>query len=132
MIRPCIKQTICCGSKGNMVGRNDIHSSLLGHGIYKNAESGEECDLQRYITNEVLCTGLPRVSTAITERCLRFSGHCWKSENEVVSDLVLWGPKHGKRCVGGQAPTFVDLLEAGLAGEGEPLGSTEVDLVVVV
>ena len=26
--------------------------------------------------------------------------------------MVLWEPKHGKRSVGGQARTFVDLLEA--------------------
>ena len=26
--------------------------------------------------------------------------------------MVLWEPKHGKRSVGGQAGTFVDLLEA--------------------
>ena len=41
-----------------------------------------------------------------------FSGHCWRSENEVVSDLVLWEPKHCNRSVGGQARTFVDMLEA--------------------
>ena len=29
------------------------------------------------ITNEVLFVGLPRISTAVTERRLRFSGHCW-------------------------------------------------------
>ena len=30
---------------------------------------------------------------------------------KVVSDLVLCKPKHGKRSVGGQARTFVDLPE---------------------
>ena len=60
----------------------------------------------------MLYAGLPRISTTIRERGLRFSGHCWRSENEVVSDVVLWEPKHGKRSVGGQAGTFVDLLEA--------------------
>ena len=34
--------------------------------------------------------GLPRISTIIRERRLSFSGHCWRSKNEVVSDLVLW------------------------------------------
>ena len=58
----------------------------------------------------MLYAGLPRVSTIIRERHLRFSGHCWRSRNEVVSDLVLWEPKHGKRSVGGHAHTF-DLLE---------------------
>ena len=68
---------------------------------------------QKRITNEVLYAGLPRISTTDRERRLRFSGHCW-SKNEVVSTLVFVGtePKHGKRSVGGQARTFVDLLEA--------------------
>ena len=44
--------------------------------------------------------------------CLRFSGHCWRGKNEAVSDLVLWEPKHGKKNVGGQTGTVVDLLEA--------------------
>ena len=61
--------------------------------------------------NEVLCAGLPWISTTVRERRLRFSGHCWRNKNEVVSDLVLWEPKHDKRSVGGQARTFVDLLE---------------------
>ena len=43
---------------------------------------------------------------------LGFSGRCWRSKNEVVSDSVLWEPKHGETSVGGQAGTFVDLLEA--------------------
>ena len=92
---------------------------------------------QQRITNEVLCAGLPRISTAIRERCLRFSGHCWRSKNEVVCYLVLWESKHSKRSIGGQARTFVDLLKAtprfpgtacrqqwmtGLAGEREPWG----------
>ena len=64
------------------------------------------------ITNEVLYAGLPRTSTTIRERRLRFSGHCWRSKNGVVSDLVLWEPTHGYRSVGGQTHTYVGLLEA--------------------
>ena len=79
--------------------------------------------------------------TTIRERW--FSGHCWRSENEVVSDLVLWEPKHGKRSIG-QARTFFDLLETktGLLNAMDDRddwrkrsshgGSAEVDLVVVV
>ena len=64
------------------------------------------------VTNEALYAGLPRISTTIRERHLRFSGQCWRSENEVVRDLVLWEPQHGKRNVRGQACTSVNLLEA--------------------
>ena len=67
---------------------------------------------RQYITNEVFYVGLPRITTTVRERRLRFSGHCWNSKNKVVSDLVLLEPKHGKRSVGGQAGTFAYLLEA--------------------
>ena len=66
----------------------------------------------QHITNEVLYAGLPRISTTIRERLLRFSGHCWRSKTEVVGHLLLREPKHGIRSVGVQARTFVDLLEA--------------------
>ena len=63
------------------------------------------------ILKEVLYAGLPRISTTIREKRLRFSGHCWRSKNEAISNLVLWEPKHGKRSVRGQARTFVNLLD---------------------
>ena len=64
-----------------------------------------------------------------------------RSRNEVVSDLGLWKPKHGKRSAGGQVRTFVprDCLPAAMddrvgwrkkARGGE--GGRVVDLVVVV
>ena len=68
------------------------------------------------ITNVALYAGLSRIWTTIREWRCRFSGHCWRITNEVVSVLVLWEPpnkpRHGKRSVGGQARTFADLLEA--------------------
>ena len=51
------------------------------------------------ITNEVLYAGFLGIATTMRKRYFRFSGHCWRSNNEVVSDLVLWEPKHGKRSV---------------------------------
>ena len=62
--------------------------------------------------NEVLYVGLPRILTEIRDRCRKFSGHYWRRKNEVVSNLVLLEPKHGKRSARGQAGTFVDVLEA--------------------
>ena len=43
------------------------------------------------ITNEVPCAEIPRVSITVRDRRLRLSGHCWRSKNEVVSDLVFVG-----------------------------------------
>ena len=83
-----------------------------GRSIYKKLKVVKNVTWGQRITNEVLYAGLPRISTTIRERRLRFSGHCWRSKHEVVSDLALWESKQGKRNVGGQARTFVDLLEA--------------------
>ena len=78
---------------------------------------------------QVFYAVLPRISTTIRERCLRYSSHCWRSKIEVVSDLVLWEPKHCKRSVGGQARTFVDLLEADTGVPGDCLLAAMVDRV---
>ena len=70
----------------------------------------EKVTWQKLITDEVLYAGLPKISITIIERRLMLSGR--RSKNEIVSDLVLWEPKHGKSSVGRQAGTFVGLLEA--------------------
>ncbi len=39
-----------------------------------------------------------------------FVGHCRRSEDEMVSKLVLWDPKHGQRKQGRPAMTYVASL----------------------
>ena len=53
-----------------------------------------------HISNEELYGDLPPISTSLQIRRLQFSGHCWRSENETVSQLLLWDPKHARswRC----------------------------------
>ena len=38
-------------------------------------------------------------------------GHCWRKKDEVISDLLLWEPKHGARKRGRPALTYVDQLQ---------------------
>ena len=68
-----------------------VFRQKVGWGIYNDGDSGEERD-------------------ALQMRC--FMQVYLGSGPQVVSDLVLWKPKYGKRNVGGQAGTFVGLLEA--------------------
>ena len=46
----------------------------------------------------------------IKERRTRFAGHCYRSKDEVVSDLILWTPKHGKAKVGRRIKTYTKQL----------------------
>ena len=61
-------------------------------------------------TKRFLYGPLPPVTTKIRERRMRFAGHCFRSKHELVSDVLLWEPKHGKRSVGAPAQTYVEQL----------------------
>ena len=50
-----------------------------------------------HLTNERLYSCIPKISKSIRMRKLRFAGHCWRSQDELASDLILWQPHHGKR-----------------------------------
>ena len=54
------------------------------------------------------------------ERLMRFARHCWRSRHELVSDVLLRTPKHG-RSSGRQANTFVDQTEEDTECEVEEL-----------
>ena len=45
-------------------------------------------------------------------RRLQLSGHCWRSKNKTVSQLLLWYLKHCRRSRGRPATTFIDQLES--------------------
>ena len=37
-------------------------------------------------------------------------GHCWRSEDKLISDILLWTPAHGRVSVGCQASTYLHQL----------------------
>ena len=53
---------------------------------------------------------LPRISSIIRERRTRFAGHCFRRKEELVSDVLLWDPKHGTSKVGRPVKTHPKLL----------------------
>ena len=63
-----------------------------------------------HMSNKDLYGKIPKITDTIREQRLRFSGHCWRSKNEVVSDVLLWLPIHGRRSRGRPTTTFVDPL----------------------
>ena len=63
-----------------------------------------------HMSNKDLYGKILNITDTISEQRLLFSGHCWRSKNEVVSDVLLWLPIHGRRYRGRSAKTFVDQL----------------------
>ena len=53
---------------------------------------------------------LPPISASLQIRRLQFSGHCWRSKNETVSQLLLWEPKHGMHSKGAPSNNQQHLL----------------------
>ena len=52
--------------------------------------------------------GLPRISETLSSRRLRFSGHCLRAKEEIISDLLLWSPTGPIRS---RKFTFIDTLK---------------------
>ena len=65
---------------------------------------------QQRITNKDLYGKLPRLSEKIRQRRVRFAGHCSRSVDEPVSNLVHWIPKHRRRRPGKPNLTYIDVM----------------------
>ena len=37
-------------------------------------------------------------------------GHCWRSRDELISDVLLWTPTYGRAKAGRLAPTYIQQL----------------------
>ena len=51
-------------------------------------------------TKHQLYGHLPPISQTIQVRRVRHSGHCWRSQDELISDVLLWTPIHWYFSVG--------------------------------
>ena len=60
--------------------------------------------------SEVLYENLPKISTVVKERRLRFAGHFWRNKDEIIEQLLLGQPTDGNRPRGSPAMTYVDQL----------------------
>ena len=61
-------------------------------------------------TRHQLYGHLPPITKTIQVRRTRHAGHCWRSRNELISDVLLWTPKHGRAKAGRPARTYIQQL----------------------
>ena len=61
-------------------------------------------------TNKELYSNLPKIIDTLMIRRPQFIGLCWRKKDEVLSDPLLWEPKHNTRKRGRPATTYVDKL----------------------
>ena len=67
---------------------------------------------QQHPTRHQLYGHVPPITESIQARWTRHAGHCWKSKDELVSDVLLWTPPppYGQSKVGRPARTYIQQL----------------------
>ena len=65
---------------------------------------------RQHPTKQQLYGNLPPITKAIQIRRTRHAGNCWKSRDELISDVLLWTPSHGQAKAGGPARTYIQQL----------------------
>ena len=61
-------------------------------------------------TRHQLYGHLPPITKTIQVRWTRHAGHCWRSRDELTSDVLLWTPTHGRAKAGRPARTYIQQL----------------------
>ena len=65
---------------------------------------------RQHSTRQQLYGHLPPIMKTIQVRRTRHAGHCWRSGDELISDVLLWTPTYGRAKAGRQARTYIQQL----------------------
>ena len=78
--------------------------------LHKNAACNLEQVLAATPTRHQLYGHLPPITKTIQVRRTRHAGHCWRSRDELIRDVLLWTPTHGRAKAGRPARTYIQQL----------------------
>ena len=65
---------------------------------------------RQHPTRRQLYGHLPPITKTIQVRRARHAGHCWRSKDEFVRDILLWTPTYGQAKAGRPAWTYIQQL----------------------
>ena len=65
---------------------------------------------RQHPTRHQLYGHLPPITKTIQVRRTRHAGHCWKSKDELISDVLPWTPTYGRAKAGRPARTYIQQL----------------------
>ena len=98
--------------------------SILLHGcttwtLTKRTERKLECGEQYWIssggstpTKQQLYGHLIPITKTIQIRRTKHAGHCWRSRDKLIRDMLLWTPSHGRSKAERSARTYIQQLYA--------------------
>ena len=65
---------------------------------------------RQHPTKHQLYGYLPLITKTIQAIRTRHAGHCWRSKDELISDVLLWTPAYGQAKAGRPARTYIQQL----------------------
>ena len=65
---------------------------------------------RQHPTRHQLYGHLPPITKTIQVRRTRHAGHCWRSRDELIRDVLLWTPTHGRAKAGRPSRTYIQQL----------------------
>ena len=65
---------------------------------------------RQHPTRHQLYGHLPPITKTIQVRRTRHAGHCWRSRDELIRDVLLWTPAYGRAKAGRPARTYIQQL----------------------
>ena len=65
---------------------------------------------RQHPTKRQLYGQLPPITKTIQVRRTRHTGHCWRSRDELISDVLLWTPTYGRAKAGRPARTYIQQI----------------------
>ena len=65
---------------------------------------------RQHPTKQLLYGLLPHITKTIQVRRTRHAGHCWRSRDELIRDMLLWTPSHGRAKAERPARTYIQRL----------------------
>ena len=74
---------------------------------------------RQHPTKHQMCGHLPPITKTIQVRRTRHTGHCWRSRDELISDVLLWTPTYGRAKAGRPARTCIQQLCENTGGSPE-------------
>ena len=67
---------------------------------------------RQHLTKQQMYSHLLPITKIIKVRRTRHAGRCWRSKDELTSDILLWTPSHGRAKAGWPARTYIQQLRA--------------------
>ena len=89
---------------------NKTAGEETGWQLHKNAACNPEQVLAATPHKHQLYGHLPPITKTIQVRRTRHTGHCWRSRDELIRDVLLWIPTHGRAKAGRRARTYIQQL----------------------